>query len=380
MGFALETPTAPALDAATFRAALGRFATGVAFVTAAPGGEPAGLVVNSLASVSLEPPLVSFCPSRSSLTWCRMRQARHFGVSVLARSHEAFARRASPAGRRPLRRRRVDAGHTGVPLLGDASLARARRRAPGGRSLDRRSLWSTKCTFSRSSPSRSSSSRGVRHLCDEALTRRSGNEEDRSHETLRDGRGGRRRRVPSRVSGGDRGRARLRESDGDGERRSSRPTRSLWCTRGPSPASGRLPRAHRPPERWAGGPPRTEGVGGGEYDDTRRRRRPPPPWSRPAPCSTSGPRADSRHPTGTSDVDAPNLLPLGRRGRGGAQALAQESGREGRAVGPVRQHHPAGGKAADCCGAGALRGRGPPLTCFRTGRSPSEPWRPWPSA
>ena len=118
MGSALVTPTAPALDAGTFRAALGRFATGVAFVTAAPGGEPAGLVVNSLASVSLEPPLVSFCPSRGSLTWCRMRQARHFGVSVLARSHEAFARRATPAGADRFAGVEWTLGRYGVPVLG----------------------------------------------------------------------------------------------------------------------------------------------------------------------------------------------------------------------------------------------------------------------
>jgi flavin reductase (DIM6/NTAB) family NADH-FMN oxidoreductase RutF len=123
MGFALETTAAPALDERTFRTALGRFATGVAFVTAAPGGEPTGLVVNSLASVSLEPPLVSFCLSRGSLTWSRMRQARHFGVSVLARTHEAFARRASPAGADRFTGVEWTPGSTGVPLLGDALAA-----------------------------------------------------------------------------------------------------------------------------------------------------------------------------------------------------------------------------------------------------------------
>jgi 3-hydroxy-9,10-secoandrosta-1,3,5(10)-triene-9,17-dione monooxygenase reductase component len=85
-------------DARSFRDALGAFATGVAFVAAAPGGEPAGLIVNSLTSVSLDPPLVSFCASRSSLTWSRMRRARRLGISVLGRRHEAFARRATPAG------------------------------------------------------------------------------------------------------------------------------------------------------------------------------------------------------------------------------------------------------------------------------------------
>src|SRR5690242_21554868 len=85
-------------DARSFRDALGRFATGVAFVTAAPGGEPAGLIVNSLASVSLEPPLVSFCPSRRSLTWSRMRRTGGFGVNVLGEGHLSFAQRATPPG------------------------------------------------------------------------------------------------------------------------------------------------------------------------------------------------------------------------------------------------------------------------------------------
>ena len=120
MGSALGDPAAPAIDAGTFRAALGRFATGVAFVTAAPGGEPAGLVVNSLASVSLDPPLVSFCPSRSSLTWRRMRQARHFGVSVLARGHEAFARQATPPGADRFAGAEWTPGRAGVPVLAGA--------------------------------------------------------------------------------------------------------------------------------------------------------------------------------------------------------------------------------------------------------------------
>jgi 3-hydroxy-9,10-secoandrosta-1,3,5(10)-triene-9,17-dione monooxygenase reductase component len=110
----------PAPDARSFRDALGRFATGVAFVTAAPGGEPSGLIVNSLTSVSLEPPLVSFCPSRSSLTWSRMRRAGRFGVNVLGRQHEGFAIRAAPAGADRFAGIRREPGHGGVPLVTDA--------------------------------------------------------------------------------------------------------------------------------------------------------------------------------------------------------------------------------------------------------------------
>ena len=115
-----STETAAAVDPRAFRDALGRFATGVAFVTAAPDGEPAGLIVNSLASVSLAPPLASFCPSRSSLTWSRMRRARRLGVSVLAAGHEDFARRASAPGGERFAGLDWRVGHGGVPLVADA--------------------------------------------------------------------------------------------------------------------------------------------------------------------------------------------------------------------------------------------------------------------
>jgi 3-hydroxy-9,10-secoandrosta-1,3,5(10)-triene-9,17-dione monooxygenase reductase component len=114
---------APAPDPRSFREALGRFATGVAFVTAAPGGEPAGLIVNSLTSVSLEPPLVSFCPSRSSLTWKRMRRTGRFGVNMLRRHHERFAKRATPAGADRFAGLDWQPGPQGSPLIADALAA-----------------------------------------------------------------------------------------------------------------------------------------------------------------------------------------------------------------------------------------------------------------
>jgi 3-hydroxy-9,10-secoandrosta-1,3,5(10)-triene-9,17-dione monooxygenase reductase component len=92
---ALETHSP---DDALLRAAYGRFATGVAFVTTEVGGSSLGLIVSSFTAVSLEPPLVSFCPGRGSLTWRRMRQAGRFAVHVLGARHAAFARRAAEPG------------------------------------------------------------------------------------------------------------------------------------------------------------------------------------------------------------------------------------------------------------------------------------------
>lgn len=120
MALAVPAPTAQAPDQRSFRDALGRFATGVALVTAAPGGESAGLIVNSLASVSLEPPPLSFSPSRNSITWSRMRRAGRFGVNVLGRAHERFAIRATPAGADRFAGLDWEHAPSGVPLLTDA--------------------------------------------------------------------------------------------------------------------------------------------------------------------------------------------------------------------------------------------------------------------
>jgi 3-hydroxy-9,10-secoandrosta-1,3,5(10)-triene-9,17-dione monooxygenase reductase component len=120
MPLAAPANSAPSRDARAFRDALARFATGVAFVTAAPDGEPVGLVVNTLTSVSVEPPLVSFSPARSSLTWTRMRRAGRFGVSVLGRHHERFAKRATRPGADRFAGLDWKLAPSGVPLLTDA--------------------------------------------------------------------------------------------------------------------------------------------------------------------------------------------------------------------------------------------------------------------
>jgi 3-hydroxy-9,10-secoandrosta-1,3,5(10)-triene-9,17-dione monooxygenase reductase component len=90
--------TVPELDERTLRDAFGRFATGVTFVTTQVGGTPLGLIVSSFTAVSLDPPLVSFCPARDSLTWRRMRLAGDFAVTVLGAQHGGFARRAAEPG------------------------------------------------------------------------------------------------------------------------------------------------------------------------------------------------------------------------------------------------------------------------------------------
>jgi 3-hydroxy-9,10-secoandrosta-1,3,5(10)-triene-9,17-dione monooxygenase reductase component len=71
-------------SARKFRDVLGRFCTGVTVVTSMSGGEPVGMTCQSFSSVSLDPPLVLFCPAKSSRAWPRMQRAGFFCVNLLS--------------------------------------------------------------------------------------------------------------------------------------------------------------------------------------------------------------------------------------------------------------------------------------------------------
>lgn len=70
------------------RDALGAFASGVVVVTAHGPDGPVGFTCQSFSSLSLDPPLVSFSPARSSSSWPRIRDIGRFCVNVLAADHE----------------------------------------------------------------------------------------------------------------------------------------------------------------------------------------------------------------------------------------------------------------------------------------------------
>jgi 3-hydroxy-9,10-secoandrosta-1,3,5(10)-triene-9,17-dione monooxygenase reductase component len=78
-----------AVDAANFRKALSHFCTGVTVIaTVGPNDdgvdEPVGFACQSFAALSLDPPLVLFCPGKTSRTWPVIEAAGNFCVNVLA--------------------------------------------------------------------------------------------------------------------------------------------------------------------------------------------------------------------------------------------------------------------------------------------------------
>ncbi|TQS46882.1 flavin reductase family protein [Cryptosporangium phraense] len=85
--------TSLAIDPHRLRHVFGAFPSGVVAVAAVLGDRPAGLLASSFTSVSLDPPLVSFCVAHTSTTWPVLRDARRLGVSILSGELEQAGRR-----------------------------------------------------------------------------------------------------------------------------------------------------------------------------------------------------------------------------------------------------------------------------------------------
>jgi flavin reductase (DIM6/NTAB) family NADH-FMN oxidoreductase RutF len=92
------TVTATSLvDADLFRALLRRHAAAVVVITA-PGEPPAGFTATSFTSVSLDPPLISFCLARTASAWPAVSRADVVAVHVLTREQEQVARTFATSG------------------------------------------------------------------------------------------------------------------------------------------------------------------------------------------------------------------------------------------------------------------------------------------
>ena len=83
---------------AAYRHALGHFCTGVTVITGAENGRPAGFACQAFAALSLTPPLVLFCPGKSSRTWPAIADSGYFCVNVLAAGQQEIARRFGVSG------------------------------------------------------------------------------------------------------------------------------------------------------------------------------------------------------------------------------------------------------------------------------------------
>lgn len=105
------------IDATMFRQVLGHFTSGITVVTAFVDGRPIGFTAQSFTSLSLDPPLVSLAPAKTSRTWGMIRRGGYFCVNVLSENQEEVSRTFARAGEERFRGIDWSAGVAGCPKL-----------------------------------------------------------------------------------------------------------------------------------------------------------------------------------------------------------------------------------------------------------------------
>jgi len=115
----MQTKT-ESIDAATLRAVMRRFATGVAVVSHMRDGLPAGMTANAFLSVSLTPPLILVSVRKASMFTKHVALGDRYGVNFLAEHQQRLSAHFGGSRDDGLQPRFSHWG--GIPLL-DASLA-----------------------------------------------------------------------------------------------------------------------------------------------------------------------------------------------------------------------------------------------------------------
>lgn len=117
------TQTAPdtAFNSTAYRKTLGGFGTGVALAAAYDkDGRAHGLIVNSLTSVSLDPPIVLWCLASASSAFEVYTQCDAFSLNILGADFEDHVPRFSARGDRIIPDALIETLSTGAPVLSDA--------------------------------------------------------------------------------------------------------------------------------------------------------------------------------------------------------------------------------------------------------------------
>ncbi len=110
-----------AFDLRDLRSALGQFATGVTVVTTlGSNGRKVGMTANSFTSVSMEPPLVLWCPSKRSPSLGDFEDSTHFAINILASDQHVLSRQFATPSTDKFAGAETSEGIAGIPLLDGA--------------------------------------------------------------------------------------------------------------------------------------------------------------------------------------------------------------------------------------------------------------------
>ena len=78
-----EMVGATPIDPRKCRSVLGQFCTGITVITTVHDDVPVGFACQSFAALSLDPPLVLFCPTKMSRSWAAIEASGRFCVNIL---------------------------------------------------------------------------------------------------------------------------------------------------------------------------------------------------------------------------------------------------------------------------------------------------------
>jgi flavin reductase (DIM6/NTAB) family NADH-FMN oxidoreductase RutF len=116
----MSDPKAPeSFDSGDYRRALGGFGTGVALVAARDAdGNAHGMIINSLTSVSLKPPIMLWCLAHASSVFDIYAKAPAFSLNILrSDDHEVARHYSKRGGDRVIPPDQVCTMDTGAPVL-----------------------------------------------------------------------------------------------------------------------------------------------------------------------------------------------------------------------------------------------------------------------
>ncbi len=124
------------VDSKTFKAAMSRWSSGIAIITArGDDGELAGITANSFTSLSLDPPMVLFCLGLDSTSFDLFDHSETFAANILAAGQEALSNHFAASGGDKFATVEFQAGNLGAPLLPGCLAAlecRVHGKFPGG--------------------------------------------------------------------------------------------------------------------------------------------------------------------------------------------------------------------------------------------------------
>ncbi|WP_253858158.1 flavin reductase family protein [Prauserella alba] len=112
--------TAQLVDPTTMRQTMGRFATGVAVITTEADGEPHGMTMNSLTSVSLDPPLLLVCFNHGARSADAVTDSGRFVVNLLSQRQQPIAMRFAKRGEDHFGGLGLEYGDHRVPVVPNA--------------------------------------------------------------------------------------------------------------------------------------------------------------------------------------------------------------------------------------------------------------------